>query len=116
MIENRVVRNEERDKRLDHRSARNTFTNLIADGTNCSRFEAENTRQGIDPYFGRGHESQGVVLIIAEPFEQIARFAFFESPALPLLSFGRRTFCLCFMEDLSTHPPSSIFLLLIAAK
>ena len=41
MIENRVVRNEERDKRLDHRSARNTFTNLIADGTNCSRFEAE---------------------------------------------------------------------------
>ncbi len=41
MIENMVVRNEERDKRLDHRSARNTFTNLIADGTNCSRFEAE---------------------------------------------------------------------------
>lgn len=41
MIESMVVRNEERDKRLDHRSARNTFTNLIADGTNCSRFEAE---------------------------------------------------------------------------
>ena len=40
MIENRVLRNEERDKRQDHRSARNTFTNLIADGTNCSRFEA----------------------------------------------------------------------------
>ena len=41
MIENMVLRKEERDKRLDHRSARNTFTNLIADGTNCSRFEAE---------------------------------------------------------------------------
>ncbi|MBN2704800.1 MAG: hypothetical protein JXR23_11385 [Pontiellaceae bacterium] len=29
MIENRVLRNEERDKRLDHRSALNTFTNLF---------------------------------------------------------------------------------------
>jgi len=41
MIESTVMRNEERDKRLDYRSARNTFTNLIANGTNCSRFEAE---------------------------------------------------------------------------
>ena len=33
IIETRIVRKEERDKRLDHRSARNTFTNLVAGGT-----------------------------------------------------------------------------------
>lgn len=54
MIMNTVVRNEERDKRLDHRSALNTFTNLIAGGTNCSRFEAEVISEKAEIVFALG--------------------------------------------------------------
>ncbi len=54
MIESTVVRNEERDKRLEHRSALNTFTNLIAQGTNCSRFEAEVISEKAEVVFALG--------------------------------------------------------------
>lgn len=54
MIQTTVSRNQDRDKRLEHRSAVQTFTNLIADGTNCSRFEAQVVSAKAEEVFGLG--------------------------------------------------------------
>lgn len=84
MIESMVVRNEERDKRLDHRSARNTFTNLIANGTNCSRFEAEVISDKAEVVFALGGYAEDQTL---QPGQMIWRAIRANEPAgKPLLS------------------------------
>lgn len=84
MIESMVLRNEERDKRLDHRSARNTFTNLIANGTNCSRFEAEVISDKAELVFALGGYAQDHAL---QPGQMIWRAIRATEPAgKPLLA------------------------------
>ena len=62
MIENTVMRNEDRDKRLEHRSALSTFTNLIAEGTNCSRFEAKVISEKAEVVFALGSHADSQTL------------------------------------------------------
>jgi DNA-binding CsgD family transcriptional regulator len=58
MIENTITRNIQRDKRIEHRSALSTFTNLVADGTNCSVFEAQVISTTAEEVFGLGEQSE----------------------------------------------------------
>lgn len=84
MIGNTVVRNEERDKRLNHRSALNTFTNLIADGTNCSRFEAEVISEKAEVVFALGGYAEDQTL---QPGQMVWRAIRANEPAgKPLLA------------------------------
>ena len=41
MIENNVSRKQQSDKRISLRDSSETFTNIISEGTSCSRFEAQ---------------------------------------------------------------------------
>jgi len=54
MIQTNLSRNQDRDKRMEHRSAVQTFTNLIAEGTSCSRFEAQVVSAKAEEVFGLG--------------------------------------------------------------
>lgn len=54
MIQTNLSRNQDRDKRMEHRSAVQTFTNIIADGTNCSQFEAQVVSAKAEEVFGLG--------------------------------------------------------------
>lgn len=99
MIENRIVRNEERDKRVDHRSARNTFTNLIADGTNCSRFEAEVISDKAEVVFALGGYAEDQTL---QPGQMIWRAIRATEPAgkpLNACEFARIQLTVHSLED-----------------
>lgn len=78
MIESTVMRNEERDKRLNHRSALSTFTNLIAAGTNCSRFEAEVISEKAEEVFALGCHGEDQTL---QPGQMIWRAISASEPA-----------------------------------
>ena len=78
MIKSTVVRNAESDKRLDYRSARTTFTNLIADGTNCSLFEAQVISKHAETVFALGSYAEDRAL---QPGQMIWRAIRAEEPA-----------------------------------
>ena len=77
MISTTLMRNEERDKRIEHRSALLTFTNLIADGTNCSRFEAQVISSKAEEVFGLGEYREDAKL---QPGQMIWRAISGEEP------------------------------------
>ena len=58
MIKTYHDRKEESSKRLQLRSACGTFTNIISDGTNCSRFEAEVITAKAKEVFQLGEHSE----------------------------------------------------------
>jgi hypothetical protein len=58
MIKTYHDRAEESSKRLQLRSACGTFTNIIADGTNCSRFEAQIITEKAQEIFQPGQHSE----------------------------------------------------------
>jgi hypothetical protein len=58
MIKTYHNRTEESSKRLQLRSASGTFTNIIADGTNCSQFEAEVITKKAKEVFQLGEYSE----------------------------------------------------------
>ena len=62
MILNTEIRNYQAEERLRHRCSVSTLINVISEGTNCSRFEAELITKKAEEIFRLGEYSEGRVL------------------------------------------------------